>query len=346
MEKKVKVLVVDDSLMMREMLVKHLSQDPMIEVVGTANDAYMARDRIISLRPDVMTLDVEMPRLNGIEFLKMLMPQYPMPVIVVSGVSGTVFDAMNAGAVDFVEKKGSIDGDWVKELIFKIKIASVSKIRQKSMRTTMAAAVCNRIPSATIAKGPFPTNRLIAMGASTGGTEALHEVLKNLPANSPPIVIVQHMPPVFTRLYAERINSTCELEVKEAQNGDVLKPGHAFIAPGDAHLRVMRSGSQYILDVAKGEKVSGHCPSVDVLFHSVAENFKGQSFGLIMTGMGSDGAKGLLSMRQRGAVTLGQDEESCIVYGMPKVAYEIGAVQLQLPLKDMAFKLMDAVVNS
>lgn len=325
-------------MVMRELLSRGLAEDSVIDVVGTANDAYMARDKIISLRPDVMTLDVEMPRLNGIEFLKMLMPQYPMPVIVVSSVSGIVFDAMNAGAIDFVEKKGRPDEEWMKELIFKVKIASVSKIRQRLKRPPI-----NHVPANEGSKGLINGNRLIAIGASTGGTEALHEVLRVLPANVPPIVIVQHMPPVFTRLYAERINQTCQMEVREAQKGDLLKPGLALIAPGDAHIRVVKNGSNYFLDVASGEKVSGHCPSVDVLFHSVADNYKGHPLGIILTGMGSDGAKGLLQMRQNGAQTLGQDEETSVVYGMPKVAYEIGAVQYQLGIRDIPYKLLELV---
>lgn len=340
MNRRIRVLVVDDSMLMREMIAKGLSSDSMIEVVGTANDAYMARDQIIALRPDVMTLDVEMPKMSGIDFLKMLMPQYPMPVIVVSAASNVVFDAMGAGAVDFVEKcpsteQGRLDS-MIGELIFKIKIASVSKIREK-----------NRAVQRDYGKNDsarrLNMSKIVAIGASTGGTEAIHEVLKYLPEKMPPIVIVQHMPPVFTRLYAERINLTCKIEVKEAQKGDLLTPGHAYLAPGDSHMKVVRNGSNYLIDVFKGDKVSGHCPSVDVLFNSVAETSGNSAVGVILTGMGGDGAKGLLRMREKGAFTIGQDEESCVVYGMPKVAYDIGGVVTRIGLKDIPHKLMEVL---
>ncbi len=334
-EQTIKVLVVDDSLLFRETFAKKLSEDPGIEIVAKARDVYEARDMIIKYRPDVMTLDVEMPKMNGIEFLKRLMPQYPLPTIVVSAVNDKVFDALNAGAVEFVTKPGSHNNIdvFIKELIVKIKIASTAKVgyHKRTVRKS------NHIPKKTTSAECDLCDKIIAIGASTGGTNALFDILKALPSGyMPGIVVVQHMPPVFTKLYAERLNKNCSLEVKEAEHGDEILPGRALIAPGGFHMRVVKRGKRTYIETEKGtefNKVSGHCPSVDVLFHSVSKHIGSKAVGIILTGMGKDGAEGLRAMKQRGAKTIGQDEESSVVYGMPKVAYEIGAVDKQMSLQ-------------
>lgn len=330
--RKIKVLVVDDSLLFRETLAREIASDPGLEVVATASDPFMARDKILEYEPDVMTLDVEMPRMNGIEFLRRLMPQYPIPVVMISGYSENVFEALNAGAVDFVPKPNMAVTQglesMIKELIVKIKIASTAKVGhwKKDSGSTRPAMSVGRVRRVS-------PDRIIAIGASTGGTEAIFQLLKSFPIDMPGIVIVQHMPAGFTNMYAQRLNNSCTLEVKEAQNGDVVTPGRVLIAAGEYHMKLKKSASKYYVECQPGEKVSGHCPSVDVLFNSVAENAGGNAIGIILTGMGSDGAKGLLAMRKKGALTIGQDEQSCVVYGMPKVAYDIGAVEKQLSLE-------------
>ena len=331
LRKKIRVLVVDDSLFVREALSRGLEQDPSIEVVSTACDAYDARDKIIEYEPDVMTLDVNLPKMNGIDFLRKLMPQYPLPVVVVSSVSESIFDALSAGAVDFVTKTNLDKGvdSLISELMVKIKIASTAKLGQWKNNSSQNTAI-------THTGTRNNTNTLIAIGASTGGTEAVAHILKALPREMPGIVIVQHMPPVFTKMYAERLNNICLLEVKEAQDRDKIYPGRVLIAPGDYHMRVRKEGSEYIVECFKGEKVNGHCPSVEVLFDSVAEKVGKDAVGIILTGMGADGAKGLLNMKKKGARTVGQNEASCVVYGMPKVAYEIGAVEEQISLENIA----------
>jgi two-component system chemotaxis response regulator CheB len=331
MRRKIRVLVVDDSLVFRETFARGIAMDSGIEVVATAVDAYDARDKIIQFEPDVMTLDVEMPKMNGIEFLRRLMPQYPIPVVVISAVSQNVFDALNVGAVDFVTKPDMNNGKMleslINELIVKIKIASIAKVSHwKNMGKT------RRI----VDKGEVdPAERVIAIGSSTGGTEAVYHILKMFPQQFPGILVTQHMPPKFTQMYADRLNQLCALEIREAQNGDKLYPGLVLIAPGDYHMRLKKVGTMYTVECVKGDKVNGHCPSVDVLFHSVASVAGEQAIGIILTGMGADGAKGLLAMRQRGARTIGQNEQSSVVYGMPKVAYEIGAVERQVSLEDI-----------
>ncbi|MDK2941266.1 protein-glutamate methylesterase/protein-glutamine glutaminase [Acetobacterium malicum] len=336
LKQRIKVLIVDDSLVFRESLSREISKDPDIEVVGTATDPYMARDLIIKLKPDVLTLDVEMPKMNGIEFLKKLMPQYPLPVIVVSSVSKNVLDALDAGAVEFVTKPNVTRpggmASFVNELIIKIKIASTAKVGNRKSDYTPSRPVTNQ--------GIDTMSKIIAIGASTGGTDAIHTVISGLPRDMPPIVIVQHMPPVFTKLYAERLNNTCELEVKEAEDGDALRPGRVLIAPGNYQMRLAKRGTGYIVKCTQEEKVSGHCPSVDVLFDSVADVAGKQSVGVILTGMGRDGANGLLKMKKTGAYTIGQDEKSSVVYGMPMVAFNIGAVDKQLPLDRIADEII------
>jgi two-component system chemotaxis response regulator CheB len=336
-KRKVRVLVVDDSLIFRTTIVNALSKDKGIEVVGTAVDAYMARDKILELQPDVMTLDVEMPRMNGVEFVKKLMPQYPMPIVMVSSATDIVFDALKAGAVDFVGKPGSTGAsmeEFINELIIKVKIASTAKVgRMKHAFVPDAGKGSNEINNKT-------KNEIIAIGASTGGTEAILEVVKSLPRETPGIVIVQHMPPVFTKMYADRLNDICKIEVKEAQNGDVVRPGLALIAPGSFQMQVIRDRGGYFVKCFEGERVNGHAPSVDVLFDSVAVAAGDNAVGIILTGMGSDGAKGLLKMRKSGAYTIGQDEKSAVVYGMPMVAYNIGAVQKQCSLDAISDELL------
>ncbi|MDF2634057.1 MAG: response regulator receiver modulated CheB methylesterase [Pelosinus sp.] len=338
-KKRVKVLIIDDSLLFRETVAKSIANDPGLEVVGTAADPFVARDKILELEPDVITLDVEMPRMNGIEFLRKLMPQYPLPAVVVSAVSENVFEALNAGAVDFVNKpdvksQRSLDV-FIQELIIKIKIASMAKVGH------MKKEYSHLLYGGTIERA---NTTIIAIGASTGGTEAIYEVLHSLPRDMPGIVIVQHMPPVFTKMYAQRLNNTCRLEVVEAQNGDRVLPGRVLIAPGDHHMKINKNGSGYFVECFKGEKINGHCPSVDVLFYSMAEKVGANAIGVILTGMGYDGAKGLLDMRKQGAKTIGQDEQSCVVYGMPKVAYDIGSVQKQTTLKNIS-KLLYSLIS-
>lgn len=334
---KIKVLVVDDSLFFRTAIANGLSSNPNLKVVGTAASAFEARDKINELNPDVMTLDVEMPQMNGIEFLKILMPQNPMPVVVVSAVNGIVFEAFKAGAVDFVVKPSSAKpdnmGGFCNDLAGKILIAASARL--KSGKTDVQSAAPRIL-------GPIKnTGGIIALGASTGGTEATSTILKALPATIPGMVVTQHMPPVFTKMYAQRLDKECALSVKEAENNDIILPGHVYVAPGDQQMEVVKKGSSMVIRCYAGEKVSGHCPSVDVLFGSVAAFANQHTVGIILTGMGSDGAKGLLAMRQKGAYTIGQDEKSCVVYGMPMVAYKVGAVAKQVSLDKVADTLLD-----
>lgn len=327
-KQKVRVLVVDDSIFFREMISKGIGSDSGIEVVGKAANPFEARDMIISLKPDVLTLDVEMPRMSGIEFLKRLMPQYPLPVVVVSSASNNVFEALNSGAVDFVKKPEAANFEgFLNELIIKIKIASTAKVG--NMKNSSALHRDNAIT------GFSGKHKFIAIGASTGGTEAISFILKNFGKDMPGIVIVQHMPPVFTRMYAERLNNTCKLEVREAQDGDEVLPGKVLIAPGDFQMKMKKRGGRYFVECKKGEKVNGHCPAVDVLFHSVAECAGAETVGIILTGMGYDGAKGLLAIKNKGGYTIGQDEQTSVVYGMPKVAFDIGGVIKQMSLYDI-----------
>lgn len=330
--RQIRVLVVEDSLVFRELMVKNLNKDPAIQVVAAVRDPFEARDALIEYKPDVMTLDIELPRMNGIDFLRMLMPQYPLPVVVVSSASDKVFDALNAGAVEFVEKPNATDRSQLEnfvrnELPVKIKIASIARIGsiKKASRTMVK-------PSVSLDNKEM----IVAIGASTGGTEAIASVIKEFGPDIPGVVIVQHMPAGFTEMYAKRLDDECRVHVKEAKTGDMVLPGQVLLAPGgDAHMQLVRMNGGYQVICKKGPKVNGHCPSVDVLFHSVAEVAGSRALGIILTGMGGDGAKGLLAMRQAGARTVGQDESTCIVYGMPKVAYELGAVEYQEKLADI-----------
>ncbi len=331
----IRVLVVEDSMVFRELLVQNLSRDPAIEVVATARDPYEARDAIIAHKPDVMTLDVELPRMNGIEFLRKLMPQYPLPVVVISSLSDKVFDALNVGAVDFVAKpavssREQLEAFIKNELLVKIKIAStanISRIKQKIMQQQQeeGAVALKR------------NDLVVAIGASTGGTEAIFSVVQGFGPDIPGVVVVQHMPPGFTNMYAKRLDNQCNVVVKEAETGDQVKPGHVLIAPGgDRHMRLVKVNGIYQVECKEGPRVNGHCPSVDVLFDSVAKVAGPKALGIILTGMGGDGARGLLQMRKAGARTIGQDESTCVVYGMPKVAYDLGAVEFQEKLQDIS----------
>ena len=331
----IKVLIVDDSIVFRELLVQNLGRDPAIQVVGTARDPFEARDAILALKPDVMTLDIELPRMNGIEFLRKLMPQYPLPVVVISSLSDKVFDAMNAGAVDFVAKPAVSSRkqleDFVRnELLVKIKIASSARISNIKKSVMLNHANPERI---SVTRG----NLVVAIGASTGGTEATSAVVRQFGTDIPGIVCVQHMPPGFTQMYAKRLDDECQIRVKEAETGDRVLPGHMLIAPGgDRHMKLVKVGGSYQVEIKPGPRVNGHCPSVEVLFDSVAKAAGPDAVGIILTGMGGDGAKGLLAMRKAGARTIGQDESTCVVYGMPKVAYDLGAVEYQEKLTDIA----------
>lgn len=385
---KIRILVVDDSMVFRESVARGLASDPSIEVVGKASDPIEAMDKIKQLKPDVMTLDVHMPKMNGIEFLKKLMVENPMPVVVVSSVSDNVFDALNAGAVEFVTKptEGRKVELFTKELIIKAKIASVAKLKigTQKPKTTSTQVQPKQSPMAksdikpidfgstrtSAAKSQTQTSApisqsiktqniqsssmlpklniaaskkdyVIAIGASTGGTEAILAVIKDLPKETPGIVIVQHMPPGFTAMYAQRANKACKMSVKEAEEGDYIETGKILIAPGALQMKVKKDARGYYVSCKPGEKVSGHAPSVDVLFESVAQTIGGKSVGIILTGMGSDGAKGLLSMKKTGAYTIGQDEKSCVVYGMPRVSYNIGAVGVQSDL----FNIPNVLIN-
>lgn len=330
----IRVLVVEDSLVFRELLVQNLGRDPAIQVVATARDPFEARDAILAHKPDVMTLDVELPRMSGIEFLRKLIPQYPLPVVVISALSDKVFDALNAGAVDFVAKpavssRAQLVNFIQNELLVKIKIASTAKIGNIK-KTVMMQGQQQQL-------AVKENNLIVAIGASTGGTEAILSVVKDYGVDIPGIVIVQHMPLGFTEMYAKRLNNQCRIQVKEARTGDRVMPGHALIAPGgDMHMHLVKVNGTYQVEIKKGPKVNGHCPSVDVLFESVARVAGAHAVGIILTGMGGDGAKGLLAMRRAGARTIGQDESTCVVYGMPKVAYDLGAVEYQEKLTDIA----------
>lgn len=360
---KIRLLIVDDSIFFRKALTEALSGDDRIQVIGTAVDAMDAMEKIKALKPDVATLDVEMPKLNGIDFLRKLMPVNPLPVVVVSSAPIRVLDALSAGAVEFV-RKPEIKGpegmkNFMSELTVKIRIAAAAKVVRRTafvgapaqQGTTAAVPATSAVAAAaaaTASKGPGLVLRrtfvgeapIIAIGASTGGTEAILDVVRDLPANTPGVVIVQHMPPVFTKMYAQRLDRICHMSVKEAEPGDRVEQGKIIIGAGEYHLRLAKDIKGYYVRSEQGPKVSGHCPSVDVLFDSVAEVAKANAMGVLLTGMGADGAQGLLKMRQAGAYTVGQDKETCVVYGMPAVAFKLEAVQKQLPLGEMGGEII------
>ncbi len=341
-KKEIRVLVVDDSKSFREMVVRNLSADPQIQVIATADDAFEARDKILKFDLDVLVCDVEMPRMNGLEFIRRLLPQYPLPVVMISDAQVGI-EARKVGALDCVEKPTPRSmktvENFMMELIQKIRLAAGAKniAPKRNFASDLAT-------SAVIESDQRQSNeQLIAIGASTGGTEAIFEILKELPANCPGIVIVQHIPPVFSKMFADRLDSQTSLRCKEAQTGDYLEPGGVYVAPGDQHMRIKRIGKKYRVEVFAGEKVNGHCPSVDMLFDSVAKEAGNRAIGVLLTGMGNDGAKGLLNIRRSGGFTIGQDETSSVVYGMNKVAYNIGAVAVQSALENIHHCILAAL---
>ncbi len=342
MEKKIKVLIVDDSAMVRKVFSEQLAKDSEIEVVGTAPDPYIGRDKIVYLHPDVLILDIEMPRMDGLTFLEKLMRYYPMPVIIVSSLAKegceVALKALELGAIEVMAKPGAAYSvqDMSEQLIEKIKaVAQVKKFKRESL-TVAAARPVNLTQFKT-------TERIIAIGASTGGTEAIKDVLINLPAEIPPILIVQHMPEHFTKSYAERLNTLCKFEVKEAVDGEWATPGKALIAPGNKHMVLKRSGARYYVEVKDGPLVYHQRPSVEVLFSSVAKYAGPNAAGILLTGMGRDGANGLLEMKNAGAFTIAQDENSCIVYGMPKEAVALGAAIRVVSLENIPQNLMEVL---
>ena len=338
--KKIRVFVVDDSAVARAFMISGLAQKPNIEIIGYAVNATQALQEIPRLRPDVITSDVEMPDMSGIEMLKKLLPTCPVPAILVSSLNLRVFEALAAGAVDFVRKPDGSQKreEFIATLADKIVIANYAHVRMAPRQT--APERVEKAPAILLGREPAIERMIIGLGASTGGTEATLDVLKRLPADIPPMVVVQHMPPGFTQMYAERLNRLCAMEVREAADGDALRRGLVLVAPADLQCRVVKSGDQYRVSCRPGEKVSGHRPSVDVLFSSMAENVTGKMAGIILTGMGLDGSEGLLTMRKKGAYTIGQDKESSVVYGMPMVAYDIGAVQVQASCEKIADVLL------
>ena len=407
---KIKLLIVDDSILFREVLARYIGHDDMIKVVGKVGNAYAARDMILKYEPDVMTIDLEIPKMDGVEFLRNLLPQYYIPSIAISTSDARKTECKSAGAVDFLKKPLSTRSNFEMEqfatqlcsairsayksthpnstIDINVKTSAFGKVNtapapSKSPMTTvsklnntnniaktaaMAEKIVNETRSITssnnyssVSKAPDiqdsstsssaaaarrgkfrRSETIIALGASTGGTEALEQVIKHFPDNTPPVIIVQHMPAGFTKLYAERLNRNCMMEVKEAQDGDRLRSGLIIVGAGEHHLRLCKDARGWYVSSRQGEKVSGHCPSVDVMFTSVAEVAGPQAIGAILTGMGHDGADGLLKMRQRGAFTIGQDKETSVVYGMPMEAYKLGAVEVQAPL----YKIADIILNS
>lgn len=341
--RKIRVLIVDDSAVVRQVLTQELSRDPHIEVVGTAPDPYVARDKIVQLNPDVITLDIEMPRMDGLAFLRKLMHYKPMPVVIVSSLTTAggelAMEALDAGAVEVMCKPGAAYtvGDLGRELCEKVKAAAqVSRVKPAAPRGAGTA-----IAAPTALKRT--TNKIIAIGTSTGGTEALRHVLPQLPRNCPGIVIVQHMPKGFTEAFAKSLDRDSDIDVKEAADGDHVVPGLALVAPGNSHMLLTRSGAVYQVRVKDGPHVNRHRPSVDVLFKSVAAYAGSNAVGVIMTGMGNDGAAGLKEMHDAGALTIAQDEVSCVVFGMPREAIKLGGADRIVPLEDIAAAIIAAV---
>ncbi|WP_460900486.1 protein-glutamate methylesterase/protein-glutamine glutaminase [Paraburkholderia jirisanensis] len=353
MVQKIKVLCVDDSALIRSLMTEIINSQPDMTVVATAPDPLVARELIKQHNPDVLTLDVEMPRMDGLDFLEKLMRLRPMPVVMVSSLtergSEITLRALELGAVDFVTKPrvGIRDGmlDYAEKLADKVRAAARARVRQAAPVAHPAGSAAHAAaPAATPAplfNNPLvSTEKLIIVGASTGGTEAIREVLVPLPPDAPAVLIAQHMPPGFTKSFAQRLNGLCRITVKEAEHGERVLPGHAYIAPGHAHLLLARSGANYIAHLSDEPPVNRHRPSVDVLFRSAAQHAGKNAVGVILTGMGRDGAAGLLDMRQAGAYTLAQDEASCIVFGMPREAIALGAADDISPLSDMSRRVM------
>jgi two-component system chemotaxis response regulator CheB len=343
---KLKVLIVDDSALIRSLMTKIVSSQPDMEVVGVAPDPIVARELIKQTNPDVLTLDVEMPRMNGLEFLEKLMRLRPMPVVMVSTLtekgSEVALKALELGAVDFISKPkvGVSEGmsDLANEIGEKIRTAALARIRRQTL-----AATSTGTPKPLAGHILSTTEKIIFIGSSTGGTEALKEVLSRMPANSPAIMMTQHMPESFTKSFAARLNTLSALTVKEAENNERILPGHAYLAPGHSHLLVRKSGAYYFTELSQSDPVNRHRPSVDVLFDSAARVVGQNALAVMLTGMGKDGAVGMLAMREAGAYTIAQDEASCVVFGMPRAAIEIGAAHEIASLTNIAARVLDNI---
>ncbi len=340
---RIKVLIVDDSAVVRRIFTKELSREKDIEVVGAAPDPYVARDMIVQLKPDVITLDIEMPRMDGLTFLRKIMNFFPLPVIIVSSLaqkgSKTAMDALSYGAVDVVAKPSvsySVE-DMGIQLAEKIRAAARVNVRNMVPKKGKTGSIVkSRVSPLTVT-----TDKIVAIGASTGGTEALKDILTRFPENMPGMVVVQHMPVKFTKAFAERLDSICAVKVKEARDGDSVIKGHVLIAPGNYHMLLIRRGARYYVKIKNGPLIHYQRPAVDVLFKSVAKYAGSNAIGMILTGMGADGAAGLLQMKKAGARTIAQDKDSCIVFGMPKKAIELGAVDRVVGLKDIPKACID-----
>lgn len=353
---KIRVLVVDDSAMVRQTMQAVLESDPQIEVIGMASDPYVAARILREKVPDVITLDIEMPRMDGLTFLRKIMEQHPIPVVICSSLvddgSETTIKAMEYGAVEIIQKPKLGTRQFLEESQVRIcdAVRAAAQARLSNLRRT-TRAVQPKLTADAVLAAPgskamdVTTDKVIVIGASTGGTEALRVVLEALPMSCPGVVVVQHMPEKFTKSFAERLDTLCAVTVKEAQNGDSVLRGHVLVAPGNFHTLLKRSGARYHVEVKEGPLVSRHRPSVDVLFRSAARYAGRNAIGVIMTGMGDDGARGLKELRDSGAVTIGQDEASCVVYGMPREAYERGAVEIVKPLDQIAQELVRQVAR-
>ena len=346
----IRVLVIDDSSLMRNILAQGLSMDSEIEVVGTASDPFVAQERISRLQPDVITLDVKMPRMDGVEFLRLVMAKNPIPVVMVSSYTREgrkiALDSLEAGAVDFITKPstevGAVKGleAMLSELRIKIRTASRANIAQwKSWKEKTVSSITKDVKKPRLPSG-VGADKVIAIGASAGGTEAIKKIIVDFPVETPGVVVVQHMPAGFTKNFAERLNSACAMEVKEAVSGENISPGKVLIAPGDFHMRVLRLPAGYKVVCDKKDKVSGHRPSVDVLMKSLARSAGSDAVGVVLTGMGNDGACGALAMKDAGARVIAQDEASSLVFGMPQAAFKKGAVENLVPLNRIAHYVM------
>ncbi len=348
--RKIRVLVIDDSALIRSVMKELINREADMECVGVAPDPLVAREMIKSLNPDVLTLDVEMPKMDGLDFLERLMRLRPMPVIMVSTLtergSDITFRALALGAVDFVSKP-KIDimrgmEEYAGEIINKIRTAAQAKVRRAASSSTLVSERLSADAILPSVSGQFSsTEKLIIIGASTGGTEAIKEVLTHFPADVPGILVTQHMPEAFTKSFADRLNNLCKIAVKEAEHNERILPGHAYIAPGHSHLLLKRSGANYMTELSQGPPVNRHRPSVDVLFRSAANVAGANALGIILTGMGKDGAQGMLEMRQAGSHTIAQDEASCVVFGMPREAIAIGGASEVVPLQGIARHTLD-----
>ena len=347
---KIKVLIVDDSALIRALLKEIISQETDMEVVGVASDPIIAREKIRALQPNVITLDIEMPRMDGLEFLEKLMRLHPLPVIMISTHtvkgSAATLRALELGAVDFIAKpKVDIQNKletYASLITEKIRIAAQANVHPLLESSTSKPAVSKKVkPLKKLEKNPTEHEKLIVIGASTGGTEAIKEILIRMPIDSPPILVVQHMPEGFTKSYAARLDSLCEIAVKEAVHGERIVAGHAYLAPGGSHFSIIRSSKQYVCQISDDEPVNYHRPSVDVLFNSVAAVVKDNAIGIILTGMGKDGAAGLKLLHDQGCKTFAQDKASCVVFGMPKEAIERGAADEVLPLDEMSNRILE-----